>query len=236
MQIHSWVLPGDKKYCQVRGRDFKKTQRWRQGHGLRHPEAWFLEAWEWVFPQRYQEEYSCPHHSVSPARPTSDSSPLSYGLAHLCSSKLQSLWSSPAAATGKECIHQRQNTQRPECCLTTFLEERCFSLNSCVCSVALFVPDSATLWTVGHQAWDSPGRNTGVGRPFLLQGIFPTQGSNPRFLRPLHWWAASLLLVPPGKKDAFHWMARERNFLRKPYMLLSLITSAKLHFRWRGEW
>ena len=26
--------------------------------------------------------------------------------------------------------------------------------------------------------WDSPGKNTGVGSPSLLQGIFPTQGSN----------------------------------------------------------
>ena len=26
---------------------------------------------------------------------------------------------------------------------------------------------------------DSPGKNTGVGRHALLQGIFPTQGSNP---------------------------------------------------------
>ena len=25
--------------------------------------------------------------------------------------------------------------------------------------------------------WDSPGQNTGVGSLFLLQGIFPTQGS-----------------------------------------------------------
>ena len=30
--------------------------------------------------------------------------------------------------------------------------------------------------------WDSPGKNTGVGRHFLLQGIFPTQGLNPRLL------------------------------------------------------
>ena len=28
-------------------------------------------------------------------------------------------------------------------------------------------------------SWDSPGKNTGVGCHFLLQGIFPTQGSNP---------------------------------------------------------
>ena len=27
--------------------------------------------------------------------------------------------------------------------------------------------------------WDSPGKNTGVGCHFLLQGIFPTQGLNP---------------------------------------------------------
>ena len=26
--------------------------------------------------------------------------------------------------------------------------------------------------------WDSPGKNTGMGCQFLLQGIFPTQGSN----------------------------------------------------------
>ena len=28
-------------------------------------------------------------------------------------------------------------------------------------------------------SWNSPGQNTGVGSFFLLQGIFPTQGSNP---------------------------------------------------------
>ena len=26
--------------------------------------------------------------------------------------------------------------------------------------------------------WNSPGKNPGVGSPYLLQGIFPTQGSN----------------------------------------------------------
>ena len=30
--------------------------------------------------------------------------------------------------------------------------------------------------------WDSPGKNAGVGCHFLLQGIFPTQGWNPRLL------------------------------------------------------
>ena len=30
--------------------------------------------------------------------------------------------------------------------------------------------------------WDSPGRNTGLGCQVFLQGIFPTQGSNPGLL------------------------------------------------------
>ena len=30
-----------------------------------------------------------------------------------------------------------------------------------------------------YSPWNSLGKNTGVGRLFLLQGIFPTQGSNP---------------------------------------------------------
>ena len=31
-------------------------------------------------------------------------------------------------------------------------------------------------------SWDSPGKNSGVGCHALLQGIFPTQGSNPCLL------------------------------------------------------
>ena len=39
--------------------------------------------------------------------------------------------------------------------------------------------------------WDYPGKNTGVGYHFFLQGIFPTQGMN---LCLLHWQADSLPL------------------------------------------
>ena len=35
--------------------------------------------------------------------------------------------------------------------------------------------------------WDSPEKNTGVGCHVLLQGIFPTQGSNLCLLQLLHW-------------------------------------------------
>ena len=30
-----------------------------------------------------------------------------------------------------------------------------------------------------YSPWNSPGQNTGVGSQYLLQGVFPTQGSNP---------------------------------------------------------
>ena len=36
---------------------------------------------------------------------------------------------------------------------------------------------------------DSPGKNTGMGCHAPLQGIFPTQGSNPCLLCLLHWQA-----------------------------------------------
>ena len=35
------------------------------------------------------------------------------------------------------------------------------------------------LYNPWENPWDSPGQNTGVGSLSLLQGIFPTQGSNP---------------------------------------------------------
>ena len=52
------------------------------------------------------------------------------------------------------------------------------------------VSDSfVTSGTVAHRLlcpWDFPGKNTGVGCHFLLQGIFPTKGSN---LLLLNWQA-----------------------------------------------
>ena len=62
-----------------------------------------------------------------------------------------------------------------------------------VCMLSLWVVSQLFL-TVAHQApcpWNFPGKNTGVGCPFQLQGIFPTQGLN---LPLLHWQADSLPL------------------------------------------
>ena len=70
------------------------------------------------------------------------------------------------------------------------------------CAVASVMSNS--VWPNGLQSTrllcsrDSLGRNTGVGCRALLQGIFPTQGSNLPLLSLLHWQARSLpLALPP---------------------------------------
>ena len=66
----------------------------------------------------------------------------------------------------------------------------------CVCSAR-----SNSLWLHGLQPakllcpWDFPGKNTGVGCHFLLQGIFSTQGSNQRLLH----WSGFFTTEPHGK-------------------------------------
>ena len=51
------------------------------------------------------------------------------------------------------------------------------------------------LWP--HGLWDLPGKNTGAGCHFLLQGIIQTQWSNQHLL---YWQAdSSSLSQPPGK-------------------------------------
>ena len=62
-------------------------------------------------------------------------------------------------------------------------------------------PLIATLWTVARQAlcpWDFPGKNTGVSCHFLLQGMFPTQGSNLSLLHLLRCWRT--LSAEPSQK------------------------------------
>ena len=63
---------------------------------------------------------------------------------------------------------------------------RTCSISVCVCVSRSVVSNS--LWPHGLQPtrllcpWDFPGKYTGVGCHFLLQGIFPTQGLNPGLL------------------------------------------------------
>ena len=53
-------------------------------------------------------------------------------------------------------------------------------------------------WTVPTRLlcpWDFPGKNTELNGHFLLQGIFQTQGLNPR---PLHWQVDYLAVSHQG--------------------------------------
>ena len=54
------------------------------------------------------------------------------------------------------------------------------------------------LWPARLCPWNFPRKNTGVGYHFLLQGIFPTQGSNTHLLQLLHWQADCLPLSHLG--------------------------------------
>ena len=95
----------------------------------------------------------------------------------------------------------------------------------CCCLVTKSYPDSfVTPWTIAHQAplaWDSPSKNTGVGCHFLLQGIFLTQGSNPRLLR---WQMGSL---PPGKPTV--WITY---LLRKKRVNITSVFSFHYLMKW----
>ena len=59
--------------------------------------------------------------------------------------------------------------------------------------------------------WDSPGKNTRVDCHFLLQGIFPTQGSSPGLLHLLHY-----------RQILYRWATEEAPLKRVTDTLLSL--------------
>ena len=52
--------------------------------------------------------------------------------------------------------------------------------------------------------WNSPGQNPGVGSLSLLQGTFPTQGSNPGLL---HCWWILYWLSHKGSPRILEWVA-----------------------------
>ena len=62
--------------------------------------------------------------------------------------------------------------------------------------------------------WDFPGKNTGMGCHFLLQGIFLTQGSNLSLLRLLHWQEGSL--TTSATWEALHYFKLERREFEEP--------------------
>ena len=79
--------------------------------------------------------------------------------------------------------------------------EFCMSYYTCVLRYSIM---SDSFWLDGLQParllcpWNFPGKNTGAGCHFPLQGIFPTQGSNLSLLHLLHGQVDSLPLSHLG--------------------------------------
>ena len=81
----------------------------------------------------------------------------------------------------------------------------CMRVCVCVCTLSR-VQLFGTPWTIAHRLlgpWDSPDKNTGMGCHFLLQGIFPTQGSNSCILCLLHWQVDSWPFSHLGRQCFF---------------------------------
>ena len=83
------------------------------------------------------------------------------------------------------------------------------SLQSCptVCDRMDYSPPGSSV-----HGWDAPGKNTGVCCHALLQGIFPTQGSNLCLFRLLHWQVGPWPQAPPEESYYRNWL----KLLRRP--------------------
>ena len=99
-----------------------------------------------------------------------------------------------------------------------FLFIALFNIFVCACSVmSISLQPMDCILPGSCGPWNFPGKNTWVGCHFLLQGIFPTQGSNPRLLHLLHW-QADFTPVSPGKP--FDILAMHLIFYKIPTMWL----------------
>ena len=125
------------------------------------------------------------------------------------------LWASPRASAGQStntllglalhwALRQREGDSAGYRAATSLLwnhhPERGVGTSMQACCIDSVVPlcNSMDHSPPGSSVHDSPGKNTGVDCCPLLQGIFPTQGSNLHLLGLLHWQADSLPLVPLG--------------------------------------
>ena len=77
--------------------------------------------------------------------------------------------------------------------------------------------------------WSFPGKNTGVGCHFLLQGFFPTQGMSPQLLHLLPWQV--LYHLPRGEPGS---MAQPEEPLRA-LLEVRLIFTKVMGCKWRPE-
>ena len=87
--------------------------------------------------------------------------------------KVSELPSKPDSSQKKGKDKQSKTPELTDLLTTMMCVCVCVCARVCACSV---MSNPATPWAVTHQtplSWDFPGKNTGVGCHFLLQGIFP---------------------------------------------------------------
>ena len=105
-----------------------------------------------------------------------------------CAAEL-GLWREPSQSVTREKIFPLITTSRdfPAGPVVKDLPSRA----PCACLCAESLQSCPTLCEPARLLcpWDSPGKDAGVGCHALLEGLFPTQGSNPCFIRPLPWQA-----------------------------------------------
>ena len=90
------------------------------------------------------------------------------------------------------------DTDLPRACSQAFTPLLSAKSRHCVCAKSLqlcsTLCDPMDRSPLGSPCpWDFPGKNTGVGYHFLLQGIFPTQGLNPHLLCHRYWHGSFLI-------------------------------------------
>ena len=104
---------------------------------------------------------------------------------------------------------------------------------------------SDSLWPHGLQSpWNSPGQNTGVGSLSLLQGIFPTQGSNPGLphcrvvrqkKRRIQIEKEEVKLSPSGD-DMMFYIESSKDITRKLLELISEFSKVHQEFRIQNKY
>ena len=102
--------------------------------------------------------------------------PCSSSLSH--TQLVSKTWHCPLSIRNLSADHPSCRSRTVKATVTSSLDHRFLERFCMKVKVAQSCPTLCD--TIGpYSPWDSPGQNTGVGSLSLLQGVFPTQGSNP---------------------------------------------------------